>query len=522
VTRAAAIDIGSNAVRMTIAERRKGGGFRVLRMDRASIRLGHDVFSTGRISERAAADLARALAGFARQIRSQRVRIVRAVATSALREASNRQAVLKRISRALGHPVEAISGLEEGELIRRAVQEKLDLAREPSSLLVELGGGSAEVTLLVRGQPQFAECLKVGAVRLLEILDSRNNGRFDRLVQGHCQRIVDRLKQHLPLKHVGLLVGTGGNIEEIARLGKGKRLPRGAGLKLKAGNLAKVAARLARHSVAERVERLGLRPDRADVILPASLFYQQMLRSLRMDSILVPFASLREGMLLELFSSQLPGEADFSLRQRVLEEAVPYAARWRVDSGHSAQVRRLALELFDGLASLHKLDNRQRLLLELAAWFHDSGYYISSGAHHKHSQYLVRQMDLPGLSRKEVEMAAMVARYHRRAFPKPSHSDYSSLTGRDRQVVWRLGGMLRLADVLDREHQSKVQGLRLWVGKKDLEITCLSRRELFLDSAEVKEKSRLFEKAFGRRVVLRAEKPRLAGSLVLQRFGVRN
>jgi exopolyphosphatase/guanosine-5'-triphosphate,3'-diphosphate pyrophosphatase len=501
---AGAIDIGSNAVRMSIARRGKDGAFKTLASARAPIRLGHDVFRTGRISPASGRRLERALRGFATQMRRQGVSHARAVATSALREAGNRAALLKRLSEACRFPVEPISGLEEAALIRRAVQLKMDLAKGPGSLLVELGGGSAEVSLVEDGLLRFSECWKVGAVRLLELHDRPRGRRFESLIQQYCGQVLRRLKQHLPRARAGRLVGTGGNIEELARLAGGRR-KRGV-LCVRFSDLEWVSERLARWDVEQRVARFGLRPDRADVILPACLFVLQLMETLGFDEILVPFANLREGILSKLFSAHLPGEPTPESRREILEAAGRYLARYQVEQKHAVQVRCIALDLFDQLSRLHGLNGGHKLLLELAALFHDSGYYISTSAHHKHSQYLLSQMKFPGLDPRQVEMAALVARYHRKALPKLSHPVYSALAERERSVVRKLGAILRLADSLDRGQRSLVKGLRLRVERDQVEISCLAKGDLWLQRAEVRGKWDFFALSFGRKVRVRQVK----------------
>lgn len=509
---AAAIDVGSNAVRMTIARRDGRGGAREIFNQRAAIRLGHDVFSEGRVSEASLKALERSFRQFEAQIRRHHAGLVRAVATSALREAKNADAVVKRLQSCLRARLEVISGAEEGGLIRQAVQEKVNLSGSKSNLLVELGGGSAEISLVSRGELRFSEVLKLGAVRLLEVLGSGPAGerKFENLVTQDRGRVLQRLKEHLPRQKVDRLIGTGGNIEEIAqlsRLRRGDRKRSGEALVISRKEIDRVQREIESLSPQGRVDKLGLRRDRADVIEPAVLVYRELMRRLGLKEIWVPFATLRQGLLLHLFSRHLPGEFPEELRREIMATLEQYFKRFRVEQGHARQVCRLALSLFDQLRALHGLDGEHRLLLELAALLHDSGYHIAASAHHKHSHYLITSaMEFPGLDKLQVEKIALTARYHRRSHPKPEHRGYSELKPEDRLAVSKMAALLRLADSLDRAHQSRVMEVRAEEKGKVVELRFRGRGDLLLERWAMQKKAELFVEVFGRRVVWRTGK----------------
>jgi exopolyphosphatase/guanosine-5'-triphosphate,3'-diphosphate pyrophosphatase len=507
-----AIDLGSNAVRLSIARRGKAGEpAKELVSERAPIRLGHDVFANGRVSPASQAALEKAFASFSRAIRAHRAGLGRAVATSALREAKNGQQVAGQLSKLIPAPLELISGMEEARFIRLAVQRKLNLAAQGRVLMVEVGGGSAEVSFLDRGEFKWAECLKIGAVRLLEVLGSGPSGgqRFEALVGQYCDRVLTRLRQHLPSGRINLLVGTGGNVEALAELGQrlahSRRLAGGA-VRLTLPEFDKVFGELENLSVEGRIHRLGLRPDRADVILPAAVVYRELMRSLRQKAVVVPFASLRQGLLESLFEQHLPGAFSPELALDIREAGSQHARRYHVEMGHALQVQRLALELFDQLKPLHGLDGADRLILELAALLHDCGYAIAAESHHKHSYYLISQaMDFPGLSQHQHEMLALVARYHRRSHPQLEHKPFADLPRAERGKVLRLSALLRLADALDRGHKAAVRQVRVVDRGKVLELTARGRGNLGLESWSLQKKAALFDQVFKRRVALKTE-----------------
>jgi exopolyphosphatase/guanosine-5'-triphosphate,3'-diphosphate pyrophosphatase len=504
---AAAVDVGSNAVRMSIGIRRKNGGFREAASFRAAIRLGHDVFSSGRVGASALGELAKAMKEFSRRIRRAGAGLVRAVATSALREARNQARVLARLKAAGSFPVEVINGTEEARLVRLAVERGKKLpGAKGNALLFELGGGSAEVTLLSRGELKFSESMKIGAVRLLEIMGRGPAGRrrFDSLVAQYCDRVLARFKEHLPKAGVNLLVGTGGNVEALAELAlklQGKRRRKGKPVEMFRRDLERVFKELGSLSLQGRVERLGLRPDRADVIEPAAVVCLELMRALKIKRMAVPFATLRQGMLAELFALNLPADPGQETHRQVMENAALQGSRFHLEERHASRVLGLTLSLFDQLQGLHRLDGQDRLLLKVAAWLHDVGVYISDSGHHKHSYYLMTSaMEFPELTRRQVEMAALAARYHRRSFPKPEHRPFAQLRKREREKVLKMAALLRLGDALDRSHQGKVQEVRAAARGRKLALIPRGKGDLGLERWAVKEKGTLFEKVFGIKV----------------------
>jgi exopolyphosphatase/guanosine-5'-triphosphate,3'-diphosphate pyrophosphatase len=298
----AAVDIGSNAVRITVARRGKNGRLKELASERVALRLGHDVFTRGRLSRESTTVLTAALKRFKTLALRCRVQKMRAVATSAMREAANGFSVARHVSKTFPVPVEIISGTEEAGLLRLAVSRALKLEGTGPCLLFELGGGSAEVSLLLRGRFRFSQSYRVGAVRLLEILKDGPRG------PEHCRALIERscavIKEHLKRAGLGMsasvrLVGTGGNLEALADLSRGNKKRRRLE-KVKLGRLRKTVEKIRDFSPLGRVRRLGLRPDRADVIEPAAAMCLRLMDAVRAKELWVPYATLRQGVLEKL------------------------------------------------------------------------------------------------------------------------------------------------------------------------------------------------------------------------------
>lgn len=506
------VDMGSNAIRCQIIELPAPGAPPiVLDTQREPVRLGHDVFLTGEVPEAKIASAVDALRRFRQLCDHKGVQRIRAVATSALREATNGARIVRRIAEAAGIQVEIISGTEEAYLLARAVEGRIDLAAG-RSMLVDVGGGSVEVTLLEDGQITHAESYRLGAVRLLEALRSEGGAEgkgLVRLVEQYVSSLDRRIADGLGDAPIDRFAATGGNIEALADLAaQGGALRQSAGVDaLPVKALGEWIARLAKLSAAERATSLGLPPDRADVILPAAIVYHRLAGLAKVERILVPRVGLRDGLVREVASGHLETAHAADRREAVLASAIAIARKYHCDAGHMETVRALAVSLFDQTASLHGYGAEERVLLEAAAVLHDIGAFVAPSAHHKHAHYLIRASDIVGLTAEERELVAQVARYHRRSHPKRSHPPYMALARERRDVVSRLAALLRLADALDREHRNAVADVEVRIGKRGVELRlapAASRRRdgdgaagLALERWAVERKSSLFEEAFG-------------------------
>lgn len=501
------VDVGSNAIRMQVIEVREGGEpHAVLDTRREPVRLGQDVFLTGSIPQTSIQRALESLRSFRAACDRWQVRGIRAVATSALREAANRESIVSRIEKETGIRVEVISGTEEAYLLVRGVEAKVDLTKG-RSILVDVGGGSVEVTLVADGEIAVSESYRLGAVRLLEALQHEAAGRkdagflalLDQYVGSLDRRIADRIGSD----GIDRFVATGGNIETLGDLAAREAPLRTAdGVdSLPRKTLAEWIQRLARMSYAERVEELGLAPDRADVVLPAAVVYYRLCEVARVDRLLIPRVGLRDGLVREVVAGHLQTAQAAERRGTVLAGALALARKYHADLAHAEKVRALAVEIFDQTASLHGFGAEERVLLEAAAVLHDIGAFVSAASHHKHSFYLIRSSDLVGLTEAEREIVALASRYHRRSHPKRTHVEYQQRSRDERERVSKIAAILRLADALDREHQTKVAGVSVKLGRKNLDLSLTpanaSDGDLALERWAVHRKGSLFLEVFG-------------------------
>ena len=529
--RFAALDIGSNALRLRIieanapsgsdgvggrspqlpllpADKDNPAGWRELLSLRAPVRLGSEVFVTGRLAPQSIGQACAALRQFRDAMDQLGVDAYRATATSAVREAQNGATLVERARREARIELEVIEGVEEARLIQLAVTRRLKL-HERRAVLLDVGGGSTELTFLDGGQASFAMSLPMGTVRLLEtFLRSHERahggaGRVDRERLRLIGESVDRaLAEALPHVRRGteLIVGTGGNVETLADLcpvrGGGPRA-------IDVIAMRALVSKMAHMTTDERRTTYQLRPDRADTIIPASMIFLKAAEAFHLAQVAVPGAGLKEGILEELVDKYFDVWDEAGEAKSVLAACRRLGARYSFDERHAELVARYATQLFDDLQTLHAFTPRDRLLLQAGSLLHDIGDYVRYDGHHKHSYYLIMHAEILGLLPEERAIVANIARYHRKSAPDIDHPNFRELDKVARGKVRGLSAMLRIADALDREHRGKVTELHAEVhAGKRLVLTLGGADDRELEEWSVKHKSEPFRDVFDLDVVV--------------------
>lgn len=258
-------------------------------------------------------------------------------------------------------------------------------------------------------------------------------------------------------------------------------------------------------SLKSRMERFGLREDRADVILPACFVYHRIAELNGSEEILVPRVSLKDGVVQEILEQEKGAEHLLDLREQVGVSCREMVARYKLDQKHTEKVTELALSLFDQTEALHGLGKQERIYLEAAALLHDVGYFISMQKHHKHSHYIIANSEIVGLTQSERLIVAGISRYHRKATPGPGHPEYEALPKKDRATVSSLAAILRIADALDKEHNSAVRSVECRLQNGSLSLRAVSRKSCRLEALGVTANAAMFRDHFGVDVKLSIE-----------------
>lgn len=494
----ASIDVGSNASRLLIVRAEGPGRFTTVHQLRAPVRLGHSVFLTGRLDPASVDELTAAMRTFREVMEEHEVLGYRAVVTAAARDAENAGEMLRRVSDA-GIELEAIDGTEEARLVKLAVEQRVPLA-DRRALLCDLGGGSLELSEVHHDEVRFSTSLQIGTVRLLEsFLDDGKpvTKAQDRLLAEYLERMLAPVRESFLRRSYDVVAATGGNFETLAELcpTPGAAIPT-----IDVRRARPLLARMMKMKAADRRKQFGLRPDRADVIVPALYVLLALADLARSDAFVVPGVGLKEGLASELVDKHFRAW-DYKLDEsQAARAAVQLGRRYHFDEAHATQVDRLAVQLFDRLRALHRLDAHDRLLLRIAALLHDVGDFVHSAAHHKHTQYIIENSDVMGLSPEHRAVVGCIARYHRRAAPSTKHASFGALAEDDRRRVRKLASLLRIADALDRGHRSKVHQLDVDVAASEIVVRGSGREDLSLEAWTAARKSALFESTYRRKL----------------------
>ena len=463
-----AIDVGSNAVRIKLVRVRPDGRRELVRQERDPIRPGERVFKSGLLPAAVQERLVVAMRRYGTLARRYGA-TTRAVATSAVREARNRDRVVERVRQRAGVELEVISGQEEARLICLGVLEGAAAGRR--SLCIDIGGGSTEIALARGETPTRLVSVALGSVRLTELFgaSSRVSRRTLRVMKTYAAEMIEhelgprrgRWPTHAlgSSGTIGALVGFASGGERIATR---KQIRRAVEL-------------LAGLDGDERRRHFDAR--RADIVVAGGVILESLCDGLGIDQVEAVDRGLRDGVLIDLIRRSQPREGDQTLARAALEAG----RRLGFEEAHGAQVSRIAVALYQVLQPLHRLPARCRSLLEAAALLHDVGHLVNHQRHHRHSYYIIRNLDLAGVTEAEREIVACIARFHRQSPPEVDHAGMAELTDEQARWVRKLATILRLADTLDRSHHQLLRRMDAAVDRRCVWLGLRGRAPLDLE-----------------------------------------
>lgn len=520
--RLAAIDAGSNAIRMVVAELGADGLLRI-EAERVAVRLGHGAFTRGVLSAETIDAAVAAFQRFRATFDRHSVERYRAVATSAVRSADNRDVLLHRLSHEAGIELDVIDGDEEARLVRKAVVHAFGGRALPRAVL-DLGGGSLEVNLHDPARNRWrGYSAPIGTVRLLETMGL--DGPLGDGEAGMVRRYVATVLTTVVGggRDLGPAAACGGNAEALAKI-LGGPVELGAMPSFELAALEKLLPELVGMSVEARMERFGVRRDRAEVLGVAALVLATVARQLGVPRLIVPGVGVRDAILLELAETEAdrPDE-DRNRDKAIVTAARAFASRVDHDTTHGEQVRRLVRALFVQLRDLHQLPPKLGVLLEVAALLHDVGEVVHTRGHHKHSEYMIRWGRIPGLDDADRELVAVLARGHRKGAGEAKRVIAESALPKDqRPAARRLLALLRLADGLDSGHRQRFEGVVASRAGDSVVLDLVTAADATgpIDHAQLLRKRDLFEEEFGCTLTVtsgRAELDSAGGSIAAVR-----
>jgi exopolyphosphatase/guanosine-5'-triphosphate,3'-diphosphate pyrophosphatase len=501
--RIAAIDIGTNSIRCIIAEVSKDGKFKVLDDEKATVRLGEKLAMTGMISVDASNRAIEAIRRFRKLLVGLDVEAVEAVATSAVRTATNGKELVAALSEELGHDIKVISGDEEAELTAASALSNFDMYGKRYAM-VDIGGGSVEIVSACGNHVEEFYSLDLGAVVMTDRFLKSDPIALDEL-QKLQRHIRESLKKTFSGKKIifDTIIGSGGTLTAIGCMVMQMRKDNYVsihGYEVLRSEIVHLLAMLIHKDLKGRRTIPGLNQDRADIIVAGVVVIDELMRFLDANRVLVNERGIREGLLIRAVKRL--GLAAGSSAPASWRDAVnDFALSCHVDVPHASHVADLGLSIFDTLSLPFGLKKPERKLFEAAAILHDSGYFISYGSHHKHSYHLIRHAELFGFTPRERELIALIARYHRKSIPKRKHDAFQNLKEKDQVTVARLGGILRLADGLDRRRNGLVHAVSCLFEGTTITLNLSAKEDISVEIFGANAKKDLFEKAFGSTVV---------------------
>lgn len=505
--RLGAIDIGTNSIRLIVAEAVSDGTYRVLDEEREMTRLGVGLAHTGRLAPEAVERSLDAIGRMKAIADGRGVAQLRAAATSAVREAENGDAFRREAWRRHRIRVEIISAEEEARLAFESATRRFDLEGR-SVAVADIGGGSLEVVLSAGTVVDRVHSLALGAVRLTEQFV-----RSDPLREKHwkpLRKAIDRaIRDEIgkPPFTVEVLVGSGGTFSALGGILRHEREGKEGnphGYRMTRAEVTRMLARFLEVPEAQRRQIPGLPPQRADIVVAGTAVIARLAKHLQCRQILVNDGGVRDGLILAMIADLGLAVAASDAAPTRMDAVRRFARRCLSNERHGEHVALLSGQIFDGVQVRYKLPPTGRELLEAAALLHDVGFLVNHAKHHKHAYHLIMHSDLPGWSTREIELVANLVRYHRRAYPKKAHANFARLDKEHRRLVRRLAGILRLGVALNRSHQQLVQSVRVHARRERVTIVAVAGQDPLVELWDARRKAGLFEKAFGVELTLKA------------------
>jgi len=499
----AAIDIGSNSVRLKIA-RLQGRRLKEIHEDREVTRLGEGVFSNGMLSPEAMNETVRVLQRFHRATQECGTDSVRLVATAALRDARNSRSFVEWVRSTTGWNMEIISGLEEARLIHLGLVSYGRLNADPV-LLVDLGGGSCELTISRRGQIRETISLPLGAVRLThEFLehDPPRKRELERL-RGFVAREMGRIQDRIRSARVRAVIATSGTAAALAavsaHLARGRR--QAPPSKVTRDMMRRIVKQITRLPLEQRRKIPGIGPRRAEIICAGAVVYGELLDRGHVTGFRYSPLGLRDGILAQMAAeydhSTRSGKAIESERWESIKRAVEH---YHVDLEHAVQVRDSALLLFSSLKSVHQLPAEYREWLSAAAMLYEVGAYVNRNGRHRHTYYIISNSDILGYTPQQRRIIAAIARYLGKSRPATDERPMEVLTAEERSWVTKASILLRLARAVNLGRSQSVSRMRLSVrsGVVNLKLIPHPKASVDLELWAIEKDRAYFRDVFGR------------------------
>ena len=497
----AAIDIGSHALRMKIVEVHGEEEVKILEMLRHPISLGRDTFAMGKVRFETVDETCEILKGFKKLMNDYQIKTYRAIATSAIREAQNRDYIVDQIKLKTGLNIDVIDNSEERFLTYKSIRENLphhQKIRFEGAMIVDIGSGSVEVSAYRNNHLSLTQNIKLGSLRLREVLSSIENRtlNFPKLLEEYISSSIDRLDIMEERGGLNNFIALGGEIRIISQLCN-KTSDYDKLKYIEKDDFMRVYKELMAQPNHYAVKQYGLPQERADILLPSMMIFNKFFSMTQAKGIHAPLVSLRDGIISDMIDTKFNTQRKVDFTEDIIHSARYLAKKYNYDENHGRAVEQNALSVFDALKRMHGLGERHRFLLQLAAILHDIGKFVNQLEHYIYSYHIILASNLIGVSREDMEIVANISRYHSKVVPRADHENFSKLNEENRVIVSKLVAIIRLADALDRSHRQKIKTVHITCEEKEVLFRIDTEEDLLLEEWTFEQKAEFFKEVFG-------------------------
>ncbi len=502
----AAIDVGSNYIRMSIAEIDSEGRINILEELIKPTNIGKDTFTTGRISAETIHDTCDILKKFSQLIRDYRIKDYRAVTTSAMREAENREYILEQFRIKTGITVEIINSAQERFLTYKALRsyaQDYKLINSQSTLIINITSGGVEVSIYDEGSLKFTEYIKLGSLRLRETLSGLETMTIDfpNAMEEYIESKIYLLKAVIKNMHIKNFIGLGGEINRIFSRYKDSRSSETGKVFVDRKIVNELHRKMSSMSDEKIMGTYDVSKKEAEILLPSIILFHSFIKMTEAAGISVPMISLRHGLLVDMADEFYDTKGRKDALNDIISSVWYIAEKYGIYRKHASFVEELALSIFDQTWKLHRLEEKERLYLQVAAILHDAGNYVSFSEHEVHSYSIIKLCNIMGFSNSELNLIANIARYHAYDIPLHSHTNYTTLGSREKVTVSMLSAILKLAESLDVSHSQKIRKIEVDINQDNAVFILHAVKDTLLEEWDFRNNAEFFEEVMGIRPI---------------------
>lgn len=499
----AAIDVGSNYLRMSIVELGVDGNVNILEDLFQPNTIGRDTFASGRISPQTIKITCEVLSGFAKLMKDYRVKIYKAIATSGLREADNRDYIIEQIRLVCGINVEIINTVQERFYVYKALRnhligtEDMDLK---DTIIVNITSGGVEVSIYDAVGLKFTEYIKMGPLRLREILFELENKTisFPRVMEEYIDSKIFILKSKIKSMHIKRFIGLGGELDTILELCNIKD-----NYFINNSKIEKLYLKLREMNTEQTMDFYNISFNSAKLLLPALLIFNSFLKMTNAEGIYAPMISLRQGILFDLSDGLFDITGKKTSQNDIISSVWYIAEKYGVEKTHAQYVEKMSCTIFEKTWKWHRLGEREKLYLQVAAILHDTGNYVSFSEHGTHSYNIIRTQNIMSFSDRDLEIIANIARYHTSKIPVYSDQNYFALRHKEKIIVSKLSAILKIAESMDSSHLQKIEKIETNVSNGILYIKLQSGKDILLEKWDIMNNVEFFQEVMGIEIKLK-------------------